>query len=102
MQDSSPPEYTFRKITSYTMQPAHAKEAITAAATPSSSARTVSLVVTPVLLEYAILMRAATRPPNTVFPNNFRVCVLLLRATSVPSRGWRESAEINCSVASVA
>lgn len=102
MQDSSPPEYTFCKITSYTMQPAHAKEAITAAATPSSSARTVSLVVTPVLLEYAILMRAATRPPNTVFPNNFRVCVLLLRATSVPSRGWRESAEISCSVASVA
>ena len=58
-------------------------------------------MVTPVLLEKAILIRDATRPPVTVFPNSFSVCVLLLRATSVPSRGCRESVEISCSVASV-
>ena len=57
-------------------------------------------VVTPVLLEYAILIRAATRPPDTVLPKSLRVWVLLLRATSVPSRGCRERVEMSCSVAS--
>ena len=74
---------------------------MTAAATPSSSARTVTFVVTPVLLEKAILMRAVTRPPDTVLPNSLSACVLLLRGTSVPSSGCKESAEMSCSVASV-
>lgn len=72
-----------------------------AAANPSSSDRIDTFVVTPVRAENAILTRPATRPPDTVLPYSLRVCVVLLRATSVPSRGWRDRAVMSCSVASI-
>lgn len=51
----------------------YATDPITSAATPSSSARTMILVVTPDLAENAILMFATTLPPVTVFPKSLRV-----------------------------
>ncbi|KAH6607257.1 hypothetical protein Trco_003570 [Trichoderma cornu-damae] len=50
----------------------YATDAITRAATPSSSPRTVILVVTPVLDEYAMRMFATTLPPLTVLPSSLR------------------------------
>lgn len=58
-------------------------------------------IVTPDLAEYAIRMFAITRPPFTVLPRSFSVCVVWLTGTSVPSRAWSDSALRSCSVASV-
>ena len=60
------------------MHPAHmvahqATEPTTNAATPSSSLRTVILVVTPDLDEYAIRTLAITLPPLTVLPSSLSV-----------------------------
>lgn len=72
----------------------------TKVATPSSSDRHLICTVTPVFAEYAILTIAATLPPVTVLPYNLRVCVLGLKATSLPSKGCIESVFASCSVAS--
>lgn len=72
-----------------------------AAATPSSSARIVILVVTPDFAEYANRTRPVTLPPDTVSPYNLSECVELLRTTSVPSKGCKDSVAMSCSVASM-
>lgn len=54
----------------------YSTDAMTKAATPSSSLRTVIFVVTPDLEEYAIRTLATTLPPFTVFPSSLRVCVV--------------------------
>lgn len=73
---------------------------ITSAATPSSSLRASIFIVTPVFALYAIRTVAATLPPVIVLPYNLSICVDVESATSVPSRGWRESVLVSCSVAS--
>ena len=73
---------------------------MTAAANPSSSARTVTFTVTPDFAENAILISAATRPPITDLPYNFNVWVVVESVTSVPSRGCNDSVDASCSVAS--
>lgn len=83
-----------------TAQLYYATDATTSPATPSSSLRTVIFVVTPDLAEYAIRTLATTLPPPTVFPRSFRVCVVWLTGTSVPSKGCKESVLASCSVAS--
>lgn len=79
----------------------YATDAITRAATPSSSPRTVIFVVTPDFDENAMRIFATTLPPLTVLPKSLRVCVLWLTGTSVPSSGCRERILASCSVASV-
>lgn len=45
-------------------------------------------------------MFATTRPPVTVLPKSFRICVVVLIGTSVPSKGWRERVAVSWDVAS--
>src|SRR5947207_5732674 len=73
---------------------------MTKAATPSSSARVDIFIVTPLFDEYAILTVATTLPPDRVFPNSFKVCVVVLTGISVPSSGCSERDFASCSVAS--
>jgi hypothetical protein len=80
---------------------AYATLPMTNAATPSSSARHFICTVTPVFAEKAMRTMAATLPPVIVLPYNLSVCVLVLRAMSVPSSGCRERVLVSCSVASV-
>ena len=98
MQSPNPPLVAFSK--GMKKHRHYATLPITKAASPSSSARTEILVVTPDLAEKAIFTSAATFPPYIDLPYSLSVCVLFDSATSVPSKGWRARALASCSVAS--